>query len=239
LEIILESAIPSQSLKFEVNPVTFDKKIPDPVLKRMPIYYRYLSKLLQLGISRISSKDLANVMEINSSQVRQDFFNFGGNGLQGYGYDVKYLYREIHQILGLNALRNVIVIGAGSLGQALAKHTNFEKEGFNIVGVFDTNPQLVGKRIRDTEIRHLDTLPEMLETSTVDIAAITVPEAYAYEVASLVIDLGIKGIWNFAPVELKVPPDVVVENIHLSDSLIVLGYRLSESKKEFAPAGNE
>lgn len=224
---------------FEVNCVKFEKKIPDPVLKRLPIYYRYLSTLMQLGISRISSKDLANMLGITSSQVRQDFFNFGGNGLQGYGYDVRYLFNEIHKNLGLAELRHVVVIGAGSLGQALAKHENFEKAGFKITAIFDVNPQIVGKRIRNIEIGDLKNLDDFVNENPVDIAAITVPEAYAYEVADRVLKLGIKGIWNFAPVELKVPPDVVLENIHLSDSLIVLGYKLMESKRKTEMQENE
>jgi redox-sensing transcriptional repressor len=206
------------------------KKISSPVVKRLPIYYRYISALLQLGVSRISSKDLGNRMGIASSQVRQDFSCFGSIGLQGYGYDVQSLHQEISQILGLNTLQTVIIIGAGSLGQALAKHTNFEKKGFKIVGIFDINTQLVGKKIRDLEIKHLDTLTEFVKNNPVDIAAITVPETYADEVVKLVANFGIKGLWNFAPVELKVPQDVVIENIHLIDSLIVLGYRLKENK---------
>lgn len=217
----------------------FDIKIPDPVLKRMPIYYRYLSKLLQLGISRVSSRDLANVMQIKPSQVRQDFFTFGGNGLQGYGYDVKFLHDEIHHIFGLDNRQNIIIIGAGSLGQALAKHSQFEKVGFKVKGIFDTNPQLLGKNLHGMEIRHSDSIKEFLNDNSIDIAVITVPESYAYEIASLVISLGIKGIWNFAPVELNVPSDVYVENINLSDSLMVLSYRMSENKRQRNPENDK
>lgn len=206
------------------------KEIAGPVLKRLPIYYRCLSNLLQVGINRISSKDLGNMMGSNSSQVRQDFTNFSVNGLQGYGYDVEILHNEIHKILGLDVEQTVIIIGAGSLGQALAKHSNFEKRSFKIVGIFDVKEQLIGKKIRDTEIMHLNSLPEFLANNRVDIAAITVPEVHANEVALMVTNLGITGLWNFAPVELKVPKGVVVENIHLIDSLIILGYKLLESK---------
>lgn len=207
-----------------------NKKIAGPVIKRMPIYYRCLSNLLQIGISRISSNDLGKMIGTNSSQVRQDFSYFNANGLQGYGYDVELLYNEIHKLLGLDVNQNVIIIGAGSLGQALAKHTNFERKGFKIIGIFDVNSQIIGKKIRDIEIRHLETLPDFAKENTVDIAAITVPETYANEVAYKVTGLGITGLWNFAPVELKVPQGTVVENIHLSDSLILLGYRLLEQK---------
>ena len=186
--------------------------------------------MLQIGISRISSNDLGKMIGTNSSQVRQDFSYFNANGLQGYGYDVELLYNEIHKLLGLDVNQNVIIIGAGSLGQALAKHTNFERKGFKIIGIFDVNSQIIGKKIRDIEIRHLETLPDFAKENTVDIAAITVPETYANEVAYKVTGLGITGLWNFAPVELKVPQGTVVENIHLSDSLILLGYRLLEQK---------
>ncbi len=209
-----------------------EKKIPSPTLKRLPVYYRSLSALMQLGIQRISSRDLSNIMGITPSQVRQDFSNFGSTGLQGYGYEVQSLHREIHKLLGMHILQNVIIIGSGSLGQALAKHSDFEKKGFKITGIFDINPQLIGKRIRDIEIKHLDTLGEFVQNNRVDIAALTVPEAYANEVASFIISLGIKGIWNFAPIELKVPAGMIIENIHLSDSLMILGYKLIENDKE-------
>jgi redox-sensing transcriptional repressor len=209
-----------------------EKKISSPTIKRLPVYYRSLSALMQLGVQRISSRDLSNIMGITSSQVRQDFSDFGSNGLQGYGYEVESLHREIHNLLGLHILQNMIIIGSGSFGQALAKHTDFEKKSFKIVGIFDINAQLIGKKIREIEIRHLDTLGQFVQNNHVDIAAITVPEAYANEIASLVISLGIKGIWNFAPIELKVPNGIIIENIHLIDSLMILGYKLIENDKE-------
>lgn len=207
-----------------------EKKVSSAVIKRLPRYYRYLSTLLQLGISRVSSKDLGKRMNITSSQVRQDFFCFGGNGLQGYGYDVAFLHQEIYKFLGLDTSHNMIVIGAGSLGHALAKHTNFEKSGFKIIGIFDVNPGLVGNKINEIEIMHLDDLPGFAERNTVDIAALTVPENYGVEVAKLAANLGIKALWNFSPVELIMPENVIVENIHMIDSLMVLGYNLKESR---------
>ncbi|NLI92103.1 MAG: redox-sensing transcriptional repressor Rex [Peptococcaceae bacterium] len=204
------------------------KKISNSVIKRMPRYYRYLSTLKQMGISRVSSKDLSTRMGITSSQVRQDFFSFGGNGLQGYGYDVEFLHGEIHKILGLDNIHPVIIIGAGSLGHALAKHTDFAKSGFKVVGVFDIKPELIGEKINDIEIMHLESLPEFIQNNPVDIAVLTVPENYAVEVAKMVTGLGIKALWNFSPVELNTPEDIIVENIHMIDSLIVLGYNLNE-----------
>ncbi|UWG98229.1 redox-sensing transcriptional repressor Rex [Dehalobacter sp. DCM] len=205
-----------------------EKKISSQVIKRLPRYYRYLSTLQQMGISRISSKDLGNRMGLTSSQVRQDFFSFGGNGLQGYGYDVCFLCQEIHKLLGLNNIHTMVIIGAGSLGHALAKHSNFDKSGFKTIGIFDINPLLVGEKIRGLEVLHINDLAVFANTNQVDIAVLTVPENNAREVAGLVADLGIKSIWNFSPVELNLPEDIIVENTHLIDCLMVLGYNMKE-----------
>lgn len=208
------------------------KKISSSVIKRMPRYYRYLSGLMQMGITRVSSKDLSKRMGITSSQVRQDFFSFGGNGLQGYGYDVEFLHSEIKKILGLDVLHPMIIIGAGSLGHALAKHASFEQSGFKVLALFDVNSRLIGEKVNGLEILHLDSLPEFIRDNGVDIAVLTLPENYAVEAAKLVISLGIKALWNFSPVELIVPDDVIVENIHMIDSLMVLGYNLKENETE-------
>jgi redox-sensing transcriptional repressor len=209
-----------------------EKKIPDIVIKRLPIYYRFLTNLHQMGISRVSSKDLGKKMGITSSQVRQDFFNFGSFGLQGYGYDVDQLRQEIGSILGLDIQRTLIIIGAGHLGQALARHSAFEKDGYSVIGVFDVNPHLIGEKIREIEIMHVSRISEFVSENKVDIAVITVPRTYAREVADIIIELGIKGIWNFTSVKLAVPDDVAVENIHLSDSLMTLGYYMKEMQEE-------
>ncbi|MEL4105314.1 redox-sensing transcriptional repressor Rex [Oscillospiraceae bacterium WX1] len=209
-----------------------EKKIPDIVIKRLPIYYRFLSNLHQMGISRVSSTDLGKKMGITSSQVRQDFFNFGSFGLQGYGYDVDQLRQEIGSILGLDNRHSMIIIGAGHLGQALARHPAFEKEGYSVVGLFDIDASLIGEKIRDIEIQHVNKIADFVNHNDVDIAVITVPLTYAKEVADLVIGLGIKGIWNFTSVKLTVPEDVAVENIHLSDSLMTLGYYMKEMKEK-------
>lgn len=208
-----------------------EKKIPDIVIKRLPVYYRFLTNLHQMGISRVSSTDLGKKMGITSSQVRQDFFNFGSFGLQGYGYDVDQLRAEIGSILGLDLERTMIIIGAGHLGQALARHSAFEKDGYSVIGVFDINPHLIGEKIRDVEIMHVNKIAEFVGSNQVDIAVIAVPRTYAKEVADIVTGLGIKGIWNFTSVKLAVPDDVAVENIHLSDSLMTLGYYMKEMKE--------
>ncbi|WP_265446430.1 redox-sensing transcriptional repressor Rex [Acetivibrio straminisolvens] len=211
--------------------MSLEKKISMAVIKRLPRYYRYLSDLLKLGITRISSKELSSRMGITASQIRQDLNCFGGFGQQGYGYNVEYLYNEIGNILGVNEAFKVIIIGAGNMGQALANYSNFEKRGFRLTGIFDINSSLVGKKIRDIEIMHLDSLERFVSENEVDIAILCVPYEHTPAVADKVARLGVKGLWNFSPMDLKLPYDVIIENVHLSDSLMVLGYRLNEMRK--------
>lgn len=211
--------------------LSLDKKISIAVIKRLPRYYRYLSDLLKLGITRISSKELSIRMGITASQIRQDLNCFGGFGQQGYGYNVEYLYNEIGNILGVNDKFKFIIIGAGNMGQALANYTNFEKRGFELKGIFDVSPKLIGKKINNIEIMDLENLEEYVKNNKVDIAMLCVPYEQTPIVADRVARLGIKGLWNFSPMDLKIPYDVIIENVHLSDSLMVLGYRLSEKLK--------
>jgi len=208
----------------------YERKISEAVIKRLPRYYRYLEDLLNMGISRVSSKDLSTRTGLTSSQVRQDFYCFGGFGLQGYGYDVEFLHNEIKKILGLDTTFKMIIIGAGNLGQALTKHIPLEKKGFKVVGIFDVNPALFGVKVGDLEIMNINEVTDFVKANQVDIAAITVPAVHARETAALTIYLGIKGVWNFAPVELKVPPLIALENNHLTDSLMTLGYKINNSK---------
>lgn len=208
------------------------KKVSLAVIRRLPRYYRYLSDLLQLDITRISSKELSTRMGITASQIRQDLNCFGGFGQQGYGYNVESLYNEIGNILGLNNKFQMVLIGAGHMGQALANYANFEKRGYKLIGIFDNDPRLVGKKIKDIEIMHMGSLDEFVKSNKVDIAIITVPSQYTREVADKAAGLGIKGLWNFSPMDLKIPYDVVIENVHLSDSLMVLGYKLNEKMNE-------
>lgn len=204
------------------------KNISIAVIRRLPRYYRYLSDLLKMDITRISSKELSARMGITASQIRQDLNCFGGFGQQGYGYNVELLYNEIGKIMGVNNKLHTIIIGAGNMGQALANYGNFEKRGFKLVGIFDANPKIVGKQIKNIDIMHIDTIEDYLKNNKVDIAMITVPYEYARDVADKVARLGVKGLWNFSPMDLKLPYDVVIENVHLSDSLMVLGYKLNE-----------
>lgn len=167
-------------------------------------------------------------MGITASQIRQDLNCFGGFGQQGYGYNVELLFSEIGNILGVNNKFQTIVIGAGHMGQALANYSNFEKRGFQIIGVFDNNPKLIGKKINHMEVQHMDNLDDFVRDYHVDIAMLTVPYDSVREVAERVALLGIKGLWNFSPMDLKLPYDTVIENVHLSDSLMVLGYKIRE-----------
>ena len=211
-----------------------EKSISKAVIKRLPRYYRYLGELIEEGIERISSNELSAKMRVTASQIRQDLNNFGGFGQQGYGYNVPYLYEEIGKILGLDKTHHMIIIGAGNLGQALANYVKFEKRGFKIVGVFDINPVLKGISIRGNGIRMMSELPEFLQKEDVQIAALTVPKSSAAEIAELLVQNGIKASWNFAHLDLNVPKDVIVENVHLSESLMRLSYNLTvaEQKEE-------
>ena len=209
-----------------------EKEISRAVIKRLPRYHRYLGELLENGVERISSSDLSRRMNVTASQIRQDLNNFGGFGQQGYGYNVQYLYDEIAKILGLDRQHDMIIVGAGNLGQAIANYANFENRGFIIKALFDINPELVGKKIRDVEVHSLDELPEFLKEHSIQIAALTIPKAGAEEVAPILVECGIKAIWNFAHLDLDLPEDVVVDNVHLSESLMRLSYNITRYEKE-------
>lgn len=204
-----------------------EKEISKAVISRLPRYYRYLGELMEDGVERISSNELSLKMKVTASQIRQDLNNFGGFGQQGYGYNVKYLYTEIAKILGIDRPHNLIIIGAGNLGQAIANYANFEKRGFVIKGMFDINPRLIGLVVRGIEIRGVDDLEKFIVENNVQMAALTIPKTKAPEIADRLVKAGIKAIWNFAHVDLVVPDDVVVENVHLSESLMRLSYRMS------------
>ena len=209
-----------------------ERQISKAVIKRLPRYYRYLGEILDSGMERISSGELSSRMKVTASQIRQDLNHFGGFGQQGYGYNVKYLHEEIGKILGLDEKHNMIVIGGGNMGQALSKYAAFERNGFNIKGIFDINPELVGKTIGKVPIYPTSSLQEFIKNENIEIAALTLPKAAAPEMADLLVACGIKAIWNFAHTDLVVPRDVVVENVHLFDSLMRLSYNLSSYEKE-------
>ena len=205
-----------------------DKKVSTSVINRLPRYYRYLGELHMSGIERISSKELSKKMQVTASQIRQDLNCFGGFGQQGYGYNVEYLYNEIKKILGLDKVYNMIVIGGGNIGQALVNYTNFERRGFVITAVFDVNPRLIGMTMRGIKVYDIDTVDEFIANNKVDVAILTLPRSQACKVANHLAQLGIKAMWNFSHVDLKLPEDVIVENVHLTDSLMTLLYKLNE-----------
>ena len=204
-----------------------EKEISQAVIRRMPRYYRYLGELLEEGVERISSNDLSRRMRVTASRIRQDLNNFGGFGQQGYGYNVQFLYDEIGKILGLNETHHIIVIGAGNLGQAITNYVKFEKFGFIITALFDVNPKLKGQTVRGIPIYLMDELDQYCKDHPVDIAALTLPKEKADETAQHLVQLGVHAIWNFAHVDLDLSDNqVVVENVHLSDSLMQLSYNI-------------
>ncbi|MCP1109179.1 redox-sensing transcriptional repressor [Lachnospiraceae bacterium PF1-21] len=206
-----------------------EREISQAVITRLPRYYRYLGELLEDDIERISSNELSKRMQVTASQIRQDLNNFGGFGQQGYGYNVKYLYTEIGKILGLDVNHNYIIIGAGNLGQALANYTTFERRGFILRGIFDNNPVMEDVTIRGIPVRMMDELKDFIAKNNVEIAVLTIPKEHATDVASHLVEAGIKAIWNFAHTDLAVPESVMVENVHLSESLMKLSYRLKQN----------
>ncbi|ABP66823.1 CoA-binding domain protein [Caldicellulosiruptor saccharolyticus DSM 8903] len=208
------------------------KNVSLAVVRRLPRYLRYVEDLLNHDIMRISSSELSQRMGYTASQVRQDFNNFGGFGQQGYGYSTQVLYENLVKILGLDKNFKMIIVGVGNLGQALANYANFYKKGFRLVGLFDVDPQKVGKSIRNIKIQHIDELKDFIKKNDVDIGVLCVPSEVAQEVANLMVEGGIKGIWNFTAKEIEVKDDVVVENVHLIDSLMVLSYKLNEKLLE-------
>ena len=210
------------------------RKISRAVISRLPRYYRYLGDLLEAGVERISSNDLSKKMQVTASQIRQDLNNFGGFGQQGYGYNVKYLYTEIGKILGLDRTHNFIIIGAGNLGQALANYAAFERSGFILKSLFDVNPRLEGVAIRGIPVRMMDELVDFLKENEIEIAALTIPKSKAVEVADILVENGIRAIWNFAHTDLDLPEDVILESVHLSDSLMTLTYNVSQRKEGIA-----
>lgn len=201
------------------------------VIKRLPKYYRHLSELLRNDVDRISSKELSEKIGFTASQIRQDFNCFGGFGQQGYGYNVKELFNEISRILGIDKEYATVILGAGNIGQAVANYSRFDKFGFNLKGIFDKNPKLIGMKMRDIEISDIDHLDQFLKENEVDIGMICVPSTEAQKVADILVENGVRGIWNFAPVDIDVPPHVPIENVHLSESLLTLVYLMNEVER--------
>ena len=204
---------------------SMDKNISPAVIKRLPRYYRYLGALKAKNITRISSKELSERMKVTASQIRQDLNNFGGFGQQGYGYNVENLYVEIGKILGLDKSNQMIIVGAGNLGQALANYQDFNNNsiGFQVIALFDVNPKLIGITVHGVEVHDIDDMEEFIKNHEIKIAALTLPQD---QIAKDLVSWGIKGFWNFAPVDLTLPDSVTVENVHLAESLMTLTYNI-------------
>ena len=209
-----------------------EKEISQAVVARLPRYLRYLGELRDEGVERVSSQELSDIMQVTASQIRQDLNTFGGFGQQGYGYNGGYLSDEIGKILGLNREHRLIIVGAGHLGQALVNYSNFERRGFLFRGLFDCDPKVCGKKIRDITVRPMEELADFVRENQIDIAVLTIPKTSAVEVAEQLAACGIKGIWNFAHVDLRLPGHIQVENVHLSDSLMKLSYNINRFQKE-------
>ena len=214
---------------------TFDRKCADvqksavssAVIRRLPRYHRYLGELLREGTLRISSAQLSRLMNLTASQIRQDLNCFGGFGQQGYGYNVKYLHGKISELLGVNEGYKAVIVGSGNLGRALAATHMFERRGVETVAMFDTNESIIGTEICGLRVYPVSELGEFCKREKISIGVLTVPKEAAYEVSKTMIASGVMGLWNFANMELKFPDSsVIVENIHLGDSLMKLCYEI-------------
>ena len=204
------------------------KLISKAVIKRLPRYRRYLGELKKKGVEKISSKDLSELIGYTASQIRQDLNNFGGFGQQGYGYSVANLYDEIGNILGLNKTYEIVVVGFGRLGQAMASYIDKNEKQFHIAGIFDVSNKLKDVEFKDAFVSTCEDLKEFVQKNNIEIAVITVPREKGQIVADTLVDAGIKGIWNFSSVDLELPERISVENVHMSDSLHALAYYMKD-----------
>lgn len=205
------------------------EKISKSVIRRLPRYYRFLSELEEQNVERVSSGRLAQIMRTTASQVRQDLNCFGGFGHQGYGYSVSTLKSEIIKILGLNNRYKAVLIGAGHIGTAIAAHMKFNKLGFELIGIFDNNEEILGSKINELEISDIKNLEQFCNKNKVDVAFLCIPKNAAPEAVKRLYQLGIKSYWNFTHYDIQGDyPDVVVENVHLSDMMMTLCYSMNE-----------
>ena len=207
-----------------------DAKISVAVIKRLPKYYRYLELIGDKGIIRVSSQELSKITGLTASQIRQDLNHFGAFGQQGYGYNVEELKIELEKIMGVDKPYNVVIIGFGNIGSALLNYSGFKKKGFKVVGIFDNSPKIIGNKANDVVIKDVSELEEVVTREKVDIAVLAIPAIPAQEITDKLVACGIKGIWNFAPIDLKLPRNVVLENVHLDGSLLTLTYYMNSLK---------
>ena len=206
-------------------------RISNAVIKRLPRYRRYLNELAKKGVDKVSSRELSELMGYTASQIRQDLNTFGGFGQQGYGYNVEALHQEISIILGLDKQYKMVIVGAGNLGQAIANYTSYYKAGFVVDALFEVNPKLIGLKINDVDVLDYENLVDYVEKNQIDIGMICTTKEAAQEVADKLSFAGVRGIWNFAPVDLEVPELMAIENVHLSDGLHSLAYHINKNKK--------
>ena len=202
--------------------------ISDAVVRRLPAYYRHLRELEAEGIGQISSQDLGERMQLTPSQIRQDINSFGGFGRQGFGYPVKELKDHIRKIMGLDRLHRMVIIGAGRIGMAIASYGSFAREGFPTVALFDVDEAKIQKSTEEMPVYPIWELESRLPELEVNMAVLAVPAEVAQETLDRLYALGVRAIWNFAPVDLIYPQDAVVTNVHLSDSLHILSYRMNQ-----------
>ena len=207
---------------------TFSKWVSMTVVKRLPKYYQYLTDLQDQHIEKISSKELAAMMGLTASQIRQDLNSFGAYGQQGYGYKVKELKEAIRKILGLDLQYNCIIIGSGNLGHAIVNYERFKEEGIHFKAMFDVDPDQIGKKVGNVTVYHMDDLDAFVAHHKIDICILSVPQKVGQETTDRVVELGIKAILNFVPLDLTVPDDVVVESVNITDSLFTLTYLINE-----------
>jgi len=209
-------------------------RVSNAIIRRLPRYRRYLAELRNQGVKKISSNELSELIGYTASQIRQDLNTFGGFGQQGYGYSVDYLYKEINKILGLDREYKTVVVGFGNLGQAITNYTYYYKIGFNIIGLFDVNPRIIGLSINGVEVMDYSLLEDFVRDNGIDIGIICVNRENAQDVADTLVRGGVEGIWNFAPVDLDIPDDVAIENVHLSESLHTLSFQIRSKELEKA-----
>ena len=224
----LEDLLNEENIEKIISKNSFRPEVSPAVIKRLPRYFRYLREIIRMGKTRVSSAELSRMMNVTASQIRQDLNCFGGFGQQGYGYNVNYLYTKICEIHGVGCGFRAAVIGSGNLGSALVRSPMFEKRGVDVVAMFDVSKDVIGKKVGNVKVYSMDSLEEKLDKYAVDIAILTLPKEYACEVSARLSGTRVKGIWNFTGKEIDADQSVVVENVHIGDSLMTLCYEVAQ-----------